>query len=100
MTNAFSPSPWETKASGSLSSRPALSTELLPGQSELQSETLFQKLKINLKKKSSVPEITASKTFVTADLNVVFSFAFACDAGLYCLFSVCGGDGYAALREP
>lgn len=35
-------------------------------------------------KKKSVPEITASETFVTADLNVVFSFAFAFDAGLYC----------------
>lgn len=27
----------------------------------------------------------ASETFVTADLNVVFSFAFAFAAGLYCL---------------
>lgn len=90
MAKAFSPSPWETKANGPLSPRSARSTELLPGQSELQSETLCQKPKINLKK--SVPEITASETFVTADLNVVFSFAFAFDAGLYCLF-MCGGDG-------
>lgn len=51
----------------------------------------MSKTKNKLKKK--VPKITASETFVTADLNVVFSFAFAFDAGLYCLFIVCGGDG-------
>lgn len=101
MVNVFSPSPWETKASGSLSSRPTWSTELLPEQSRVRKWDLVSKTKQQKTKqqKKSVPEIMASKTFFRKSLSqliwmLVFSFAFAAfDAGLYCIFIVCGGNG-------
>ena len=45
MTHTFSPSTREAEAAESLSSRPAWSTEQVPGQPELREETLSQKEK-------------------------------------------------------
>jgi hypothetical protein len=43
VAHAFNPSTWEAEASGFLSSRPAWSTEWVPGQPELHGKTLSQK---------------------------------------------------------
>jgi hypothetical protein len=48
---AFNPSTWEAEAGGFLSSRPAWSTEWVPGQPGLHRETLSRKTK---KKKNSL----------------------------------------------
>jgi hypothetical protein len=40
VAHAFNPSTWEAEAGGFLSSRPAWSTELVPGQPGLHRETL------------------------------------------------------------
>jgi hypothetical protein len=40
VVHAFNPSTWEAEAGGFLSSRPAWSTELVPGQPGLYRETL------------------------------------------------------------
>jgi hypothetical protein len=45
VAHAFNPSTWEAEAGESLSSRPAWSTEGVPGQSGLHRETLSQKNK-------------------------------------------------------
>jgi hypothetical protein len=45
VAHAFNPSTWEAEAGGFLSSRPAWSTEWVPGQPELHRETLFRKTK-------------------------------------------------------
>jgi hypothetical protein len=42
VVHAFNPSIWEAEAGGSLSSRPAWSTEWVPGQPGLHRETLSQ----------------------------------------------------------
>jgi hypothetical protein len=46
VAHAFNPSTWETEAGIFLSSRPAWSTEWVPGQPGLHRETLSQKKKI------------------------------------------------------
>jgi hypothetical protein len=46
---AFNPSTWEAEAGGFLSSRPAWSTEWVPGQPGLHRETLSRKTKQNKK---------------------------------------------------
>jgi hypothetical protein len=43
MAHAFNPSTWEAEAGGFLSSRPAWSTEWVPGQPGLYRETLSHK---------------------------------------------------------
>jgi hypothetical protein len=48
--HAFDPSTWEAEAGGFLSSRPAWSTEWVPGQPGLHRETLSQKTKQNKQK--------------------------------------------------
>jgi hypothetical protein len=48
MVHAFNPSTWEAEAGGFLSSRPAWSTECVPGQPGLHRETLSQKKKKKL----------------------------------------------------
>jgi hypothetical protein len=50
VVHAFNPSTWEAEAGGFLSSRPAWSTEWVPGQPGLYRETLSQKQKKNKKK--------------------------------------------------
>jgi hypothetical protein len=45
VAHAFNPSTWEAEADGFLSSRPAWSTEWVPGQPGLHRETLSQKKK-------------------------------------------------------
>jgi hypothetical protein len=45
VVNTFNPSTWEAEAGGFLSSRPAWSTEWVPGQPGLYRETLSQKTK-------------------------------------------------------
>jgi hypothetical protein len=40
VAHAFNPSTWEAEAGGFLSSRPAWSTELVPGQPGIYRETL------------------------------------------------------------
>ena len=51
VVHAFNPSNWEAEAGGFLSSRPAWSTEWVPGQPEQYRETLSQKTKRKKKKK-------------------------------------------------
>ena len=51
VAHAFNPSTWEAEAGGFLSSRPAWSTERVPGQPGLHRETLSRKTK---KKKKSI----------------------------------------------
>jgi hypothetical protein len=51
VAHAFNSSTWEAEAGEFLSSRPAWSTEWVPGQPELYRETLFQKRKRKEKKK-------------------------------------------------
>jgi hypothetical protein len=53
VAHAFNPSTWETEAGGFLSSRPAWSTELIPGQPELHRETMSQKNKNKNKNKQT-----------------------------------------------
>jgi hypothetical protein len=48
---AFNPSTWEADTGGFLSSRPAWSTECVPGQQGLYRETLSQKTKNKTKQK-------------------------------------------------
>jgi hypothetical protein len=43
VAHAFNPSTWEAEAGGFLSSRPAWTTERVPGQPGLHRETLSQK---------------------------------------------------------
>jgi hypothetical protein len=45
MAHTFNPNTWEAEAGRFLSSRPAWSTECIPGQAGLHRETLFQKTK-------------------------------------------------------
>ena len=47
----FNPSTWEAEAGGFLSSRPAWSTECVPGQPGLYRETLSRKTKKKKKKR-------------------------------------------------
>jgi hypothetical protein len=49
---AFNPSTWEAEAGKFLSSRPAWSTERVPGQPGLHRETLSRKKKKNKKQKT------------------------------------------------
>jgi hypothetical protein len=49
VAHAFNPSTWEAEAGGFLSSRPAWSTEQVPGQPGLHKETLSCKTKKNKK---------------------------------------------------
>jgi hypothetical protein len=51
VAHAFNPSTWEAEAGEFLSSRPAWSTERVPGQPGLHRETLSRKTKKKKKKK-------------------------------------------------
>jgi hypothetical protein len=51
VAHAFNPSTWEAEAGGFLSSKPAWSTEGVPGQPGLHRETLSQKKKKKKKRK-------------------------------------------------
>jgi hypothetical protein len=51
VAHTLNPSTWEAEAGGSLSSRPAWSTEWVPGQPGLHRETLSWKNKIKKKRK-------------------------------------------------
>jgi hypothetical protein len=57
VAHAFNPSTWEAEAGGFLSSRPAWSTERVPGQPGLHRETLSRKTNNNnnKKKKETIP---------------------------------------------
>jgi hypothetical protein len=50
VAHAFNPSTWEAEAGGFLSSKPAWSTERVPGQPGLHRETLSRKTKKKKKK--------------------------------------------------
>jgi hypothetical protein len=52
VAHAFNPSTWEAEAGRFLSSRPAWSTEWVPGQPEIHRETLSQKNKQKTKTKN------------------------------------------------
>jgi hypothetical protein len=59
VAHAFNPSTWEAEAGGFLSSRPAWSTEWVPGQPGLYRETLSRKTK-KKKKKEKKRKLTAT----------------------------------------
>jgi hypothetical protein len=52
VAHAFNPSTWEAEAGRFLSSRPAWSTEWVPGQPGLHRETLSQKTKTKQNKQT------------------------------------------------
>jgi hypothetical protein len=54
VAHTFNPSTWEAEAGGFLSSRPAWSTEWVPGQPGLYRETLSQKTKKKKKRKKEM----------------------------------------------
>jgi hypothetical protein len=54
VAHAFNPSIWEAEAGGFLSSRPAWSTEWVPGQPGLYRETLSRKTKQNKQTKTNL----------------------------------------------
>jgi hypothetical protein len=57
VTHAFDPSTWEAEAGGSLNSRPAWSTELVPGHPRLRRETFLKnKQKTKNKKQKTKKE--------------------------------------------
>jgi hypothetical protein len=56
VAHTFNPSTWEAEARGFLSSRPAWSTEWVPGQPGLLRETLSQKKKKKKRKEKYVHE--------------------------------------------
>jgi hypothetical protein len=57
VAHAFNPSTREAEAGGFLSSRPAWSTEWVPGQPGLHRETLSQKKNKKKKKKKKIPQL-------------------------------------------
>jgi hypothetical protein len=59
--HAFNPSTWEAEAGGVLSSRPAWSTEWVPGQPELYRETLSRKTKKKKKKKKCIKNLASAR---------------------------------------
>jgi hypothetical protein len=59
MAYAFNPSTWEAEAGGFLSSRPAWSTEGVPGQPGLHRETLSLKKKKKTEKQQKHPQKSA-----------------------------------------
>ena len=65
VAKAFNPSTWEAEAGRFLSSRPAWSTERVPGQLGLHRETLSQNTKIiiiNLKATHEAPRECTERT--------------------------------------
>jgi hypothetical protein len=66
VVHAFDPSTWEAEAEagGFLSSRPAWSTEWVPGQPGLHRETLSRKTEEKKKKKKSLTSVGCLLTFV------------------------------------
>jgi hypothetical protein len=68
VAHAFNPSTWEAEAGGFLGSRPAWSTEWVPGQPELHRETLSWKKKEERKK--NIPIFTQMYRFIFIFLDV------------------------------
>jgi hypothetical protein len=62
VVHAFNPSSWEAEAGGFLSSRPAWSTEWVPGQPGLHRETLSRKTKQKTKTKNKKPKTKTKQT--------------------------------------
>jgi hypothetical protein len=62
--HAFNPSPWEAEAGGSLSLRPAWSTEWVPGQPGLYREILSRKKKKKKKRFCSLYTVYSNSSFV------------------------------------
>jgi hypothetical protein len=62
VAHAFNPSTWEAEAGGFLSSRPAWSTEQVPGQPGLHRETLSRKTKTNQTNKQTKNRKQKTKT--------------------------------------
>ena len=56
VVHAFNPSTWRAEAGGSLNSKPAWSTERVPGQPGLHGETLSQKNKSNNNNKTKTQQ--------------------------------------------
>jgi hypothetical protein len=73
----FNPSTWEAEAGGFLSSRPAWSTECVPGQPGLYRETLSRKTK-KKKKESCVLHLSILGLLwlLTTTISLLSSFAF------------------------
>jgi hypothetical protein len=74
VVNAFNPSTWEAKAGGFLSSRPAWSTEWVPGQLGLHRETLSQKAKQNKTNKQTKSRLSKPVSSTPSDLCIYSYF--------------------------
>jgi hypothetical protein len=70
VVHAFNPSTWAVEAGGFLSSKPAWSTEWVPGQPGLHRETLSRKQKT---KKTKTATTTKSIYCLTGDPSLVSS---------------------------
>jgi hypothetical protein len=79
MAHAFIPSTWEAEAGGFLSSRPAWSTEQVPGHPGLHRETLSQNKTKQNKTKQNKTKQNKTKTKTTKKKTVLMS---APDLGL------------------
>jgi hypothetical protein len=68
VANAFNPSTLEAEAGGFLSSRPAWSTDWVPGQPGLHRETLFRKTK-NKTKQNLISFLTFPGAYLNSAAN-------------------------------
>jgi hypothetical protein len=72
VAHAFNSSTWEAEAGGFLSSRPAWSTECVPGQPELHRETLSRKTKNKNKNKQTKNKELELSSYE----SILFSFTY------------------------
>jgi hypothetical protein len=76
VVHAFNPSTWEVEAGGFLSSRPAWSTEWVPGQPGLHIETLSRKNKQTNKQTNRLGDcLMSALTYECQFHRIVFYFA-------------------------
>jgi hypothetical protein len=66
---AFNPSTWEAEAGGSLSLKPAWSTEIVPSQPGLHRETLSQKQNKTKQNKEKCPSFPSWAIFLCCSVN-------------------------------
>jgi hypothetical protein len=72
VVHTFNLSTWEAEAGGFLSSRPAWSTEQVPGQPGLHRETLFRKTKTKTKNKNKKQKTKENKKWVNIISKVTY----------------------------
>ena len=71
VAHAFNPSTWEAEAGGFLNSRPAWSTEWVPGQPGLHRETLSRKTKPNQTKNTKTKQNKKNGSMPSSSLSAL-----------------------------